>query len=627
MASIFNTLNIGYSGLNVAQVAVNTTSQNISNAETDGYSRQRVVTAAAAPLSLAPGNVGNGAEIIDIKRIFDNFVYDRYTSISGDKEYADFTEKTLNELSTYFPEIDGVGIKSDLTDYYNMWQTFADAPDNDAIKLALAEQTKTLSQNIGYTQDKIYELQAKVNDQMLVNINEVNSLTGQLAEVNGAIDVAESAGGYTANDLRDKRNVLERNIIRLIGGDVTNGELTSNIHIDSSSNTTSGSYTFNVNGFNIVDGQTSHKIHIDNKDNANRFYELSFERQDGKLIPMDENITGGTVGAILDLRGRSELRSGDGVPSDGILQGVITQMDSFAAGLIEGTNNLYAQNPTDKMTSNILDLNPNNSMVNSNYNINVGSFNVNVYDIDGNLTASREVNINEATVMIGGVGTNSIEGQILNNTDDNDNGSGLDDIDDFLQFNWATYASGDTAMELFMNPAQAAAGYSFSISDNSADGDFADGTNFAGALGLSKFFDGYNAHNIDLHSAFKNNPTLISAGKAPVSGDNTLSLDMVQQQYEKYNFEVGQVTYNTTLYGMFDIIATDVGTKTNSAILNNESVTAQYNATELEFFGVSKVSVDEEMTNLIKYQTSYGAAAKVITTVDAMMQTLLGIKQ
>lgn len=627
MASIFNTLNIGYSGLNVAQVGVNTTSHNISNAETEGYTRQRIVAEAATPLSMAPGNVGNGADIMDIKRIFDNFVFDRYTKISGDKEYADFSEKTLNELSTYFPEIDGVGIKSDLSEYYNMWQTFADNPDNDSIKLALTEQTKILSQNIGYTQDKVYALQSQVNDQLLVNINEVNELTSQLAEVNGSIDVAEGGGGYTANDLRDKRSSLERSIIRLIGGNVTNADLSSNIQFNSSSNTATGSYTFDVNGFNLVDGQTSHKIHIDNANNANKFYELSFERQDGQLIPMDENISGGIVGAILDLRGTSELRSESGTPSDGILQNVVTQMNSFASGLIESTNNLYAQNSTDKMTSNILEINPTNSMVNSNLNIKTGKFDIVIYDIDGNITASREIDINVATVMTGVSGSNSIEGQVLNSIDDNDNGSGLDDIDDFLQFNWATYASGDTAMELFMNPAQAATGYTFSIVDNTLDGNFADGTNFAGALGLSRFFDGNNAHNIDLKSAFKVNSTLISGGKAPVSGDNTLAMDMVQQQFEKYDYDIGNITYNTTIYGMFDIIATDVGTKTNAAILYNETITAQYNATELEYYGISKVSIDEEMTNLIKYQTSYGAAAKVITTVDQMMETLLGIKR
>ncbi len=627
MSSIFNTLNIGYTGLNVAQVAVNTTSQNISNAETEGYSRQRVVTAAAQPLSMEPGNVGNGAKILDIKRVFDNFVFDRYRGLSSDQEYADFSEKTLSELSTYFPEIDGTGIKSDLSKYFNMWQTYADNPNNDAIKLALSQQAVTLTKNIKYTQDKIVALQSQVNEQLLVNVNEANDLTSQLAAVNRSIGIAEAGGGYTANDLRDKRNTLERSIIRLVGGKVNNETLTSNIGIDSSSNTATGSYTLNVNGFNLVDGQSSHKINIDNANNANGFYELSYERQDGKLIPMDENIKGGAIGAILDLRGRAGLRQDSGVPTDGILQNVVTRMDTFAQGLIETTNNLYAQSATDRMTSNILDLNPTNSLVNSGLNIRTGSFDIVVYDIDGNEVAKRTINIDASTTMNTVSGGNSIEYQIGANTDDNNNGNANDDIDNYIQFNWATYASGDNAVELAMNPSKAAGGYTFAVVDQLGNNNFSDGTNFAGALGLSRFFDGKDAKDIELHSTFKTNPTLISAGKSPVSGDNTLALDMVQQQSENYDFKVGTITYNTSLYGMFDTIATDVGTKTNSAISHKESVSAQFNATQLEYFGISKVSTDEEMTNLIKYQTSYGAAAKLITTIDKMMQALLGIKQ
>ena len=78
---------------------------------------------------------------------------------------------------------------------------------------------------------------------------------------------------------------------------------------------------------------------------------------------------------------------------------------------------------------------------------------------------------------------------------------------------------------------------------------------------------------------------------------------------------------------MFDVISTNVGISTNTAKSRNETVSTQFNATELEYFSTSKVGVDEELTNLIKYQTSYGAAAKLITTIDQMMQTLLGMKQ
>ena len=122
MANLFNSLNIGYSGLVAAQAGVSTTSHNISNAESEGYVRQRVVTSASTPIDIAPGQIGNGVDITNIERIFDTFVFERFSESSADKEYADYTEKTLDQLSTFFPEIDGVGIKADLTEYYNMWQ-------------------------------------------------------------------------------------------------------------------------------------------------------------------------------------------------------------------------------------------------------------------------------------------------------------------------------------------------------------------------------------------------------------------------------------------------------------------------------------------------------------------------
>ena len=225
MASIFNSLNIGYTGLNAAQVGISTTGHNISNAETDGYTRQRVMASAATPLSEGPGNIGNGVEIQTIKRIFDNFVFDRYTETYSNKEYTELEKSSLEQLSTYFPEIDAVGVKADLQEYYNMWQTFADNPDNDSIKLALAKQTETLSEHIKYTQDKVTTLQTQLNDQMLSNINEVNSLAKELAEINSSIDVAEAGSIYEANDLRDKRNVIERDLARLIGAFTTTADL------------------------------------------------------------------------------------------------------------------------------------------------------------------------------------------------------------------------------------------------------------------------------------------------------------------------------------------------------------------------------------------------------------------
>ncbi len=624
MSSIFNTLSIGYTGLNAAQVGINTTGNNLSNAETEGYTRQRVVQSAQLPLFGSDGNVGNGVVITDIARVFDNFVFNRYASVSADKEYTEFTEQSLKELSSYFPEIDNVGIKADLAEYYNMWQTFADNPDTDAIKVALVKQTETLTQHINQTQDQVTALQQQLNDQLATDINQVNSLAQELADVNKSIDAAEAGDVYTASDLRDRRNVLERSLARLIGSEVKQGQLESNIQIDTNANTRSGSYTLSVNGFNIVDGGTYHPLKLTNNDNARGLYSVSFERQDGVLIPMEENISGGKVGAIFDLRGGS-IDPTTGEPTDGVVQTTRAQLDAFAKGLIEATNNIYASSTQKKMQSNLLDLPNSTALVSNNLNINEGAFDLVVYDVDGNEVARRAIGIDAGTSMAGP--TNSIESKIAEVIDDNNDGNANNNINNFITFNYQTAADGTKRLELGLDALHESQGYTFSIQDQLTSEKFSSGTNFAGAVGLGGFFDGDSASNIRIHESFKNNPTLVTAGKSGTSGDNRVALNIVQQQFEKYTFHVAKDTYDTTIYGMFDVTATNVGIATNVAISRNETVTTQFNATELEYFSTSKVNVDEELTNLIKYQTSYGASAKLITTIDQMMQTLLGMKQ
>jgi len=623
MSSIFNSLYTGYSGLSNAQVAIDTTGHNISNAETEGYTRQRVMSTASTPLSIAPGQVGNGVQVQEVKRVFDNFVFDRYVDISADKEYGEYEKKTLETLSTFYPEVDQVGIKTDLSEYYNMWQSLADNPDNNSIKTALAKQTESLSKHINHTQTQILDLQTQVNDQMAVNIDEVNKKAKELAELNKYIDSVESGDMYNANDLRDKRNVLEKDLSRLIGAERTTDQMTSNIQINSDSNLRTGSYTIQVNGYNIVDGGTYHPLHIEKDDNPKGFYEISYERQDGTRMPMAEEITGGRIGAMLDLRGHSIDRT-SGVPRDGILQDVVAQMDSFAKGLIHATNNLYAESASIKKESNILDFHPDTPLVNSKNNIKTGSFNLVVYDIDGNKVATREIKIDSATSLTKSSTNNSIKDQIEAQKDDNDDGNANNDIDDYINLDFQR--TGINAV-FSLDPQKEADGYTFAIEDNLTDKSYDSGTNFAGGLGFGRFFDGDNASNIRLNYAIKENPSVISAGKTTQDGDNDVALNMVQQQFEKYDFNVGNISYNETTYGMFDVIATGVGTNTNASIIRTETINAQFNAVEMEYTSTSKVSIDEEMTNLIRYQTAYGAAAKVITTIDQMMNTLLGIKQ
>ena len=349
---------------------------------------------------------------------------------------------------------------------------------------------------------------------------------------------------------------------------------------------------------------------------------------------MDDLVKGGRVGAILDLRGSQFDVDGNLV--NGQLQEIINQVDGFAKGLIESTNNLYAQGSKSSMQSDSLTVNPNIPLYDSDLNIQAGSFDVIIYDTNGEEAARRTININSLTVMDDTVydaagniitpGTQqSIIGQLNLIIDDNQDSNATNDLDDMLQSIYAYDAiKGVGTVSLEIGPQFQ--GYTFGVEDNTVNG-LASGTNFSGALGLSRFFEGSNAQDITLERGLKEDPALIKANKSPVDGDNKLAIDMLQLQFDDVTFEANGIEVSETLYGYYDAIVTDVGTRTNAAITTNDTVTAKYNAILQTYESISKVNIDEEMVNLIKYQTAYGASAKIITTIDQMMDTLLGLKR
>lgn len=625
MASIFNGLHIGYSGLSASQLGINTTSHNITNADTEGFTRQRVVQQSAAPLgTIMPGAQGNGTQVKEIVRIHDEFVFSRFRAESQTKEFSDFQRQTLEELSTYFPEMENVGLKFDMQEYFNLWGDLSINPDNQAVKVALAQQTQVLSQDLQQTRTRITDLQGTLNDQLKVAVDEINRIGTQIAKLNQGITETESISGQHANDLRDQRGVLEVALAKLVDATVFEGKITSNMPVSRDIIEKGGDYTINIAGFNVIDGKTFHPIVIDNTTNSNGFYDLSYERQDGVMLPMAGAIKGGQVGAILNLRGSDFDQNGD--LQNGQLQEIINQLDGFAAGLIESTNNLYAQGAQDKMTSDRLGVPDNDALINSGLNIKTGTFDIVAYDIDGNVAARRTITISSTTVMddsalfLPSGSINSILGQLRLDQDNNADGNATNDIDDILK---ASYVKGQ--MQLQINKADFP-GYTFGVEDNQLNG-LASGTNFAGAIGLSRFFEGESAKDINLDYTLRNDTALIKANKSPIDGDNTLANDMLQLQFESIGFSANGSMTSTTLYGYYDAVVTDVGTRTNAAITINETAMAKYNAVLQSYESISKVNIDEEMVNLIKYQTAYGASAKIITTIDQMMETLLGLKR
>ena len=160
-----------------------------------------------------------------------------------------------------------------------------------------------------------------------------------------------------------------------------------------------------------------------------------------------------------------------------------------------------------------------------------------------------------------------------------------------------------------------------------------DTTGLAAALGLNTFFQGTNAFNMEVNADLANNPSLINAGRINGAGegnkgDNITATDLAALATKLVTINTfGTHNAPQSLVDYYGTVVTKVGADTANARYNlgvQSAMAQEYSDRQEEVKGVS---LDEEMTALIKFQSSYKAAAKLITTADQMLQTLLSLKQ
>ncbi len=580
MGGLLSSLNTPYTGLTGHQVMVDTTSNNIANANNEFYSRQIVRSAAETPLWKQNYALGQGLDIMTVERVHDEYTFMRYKKATSEKTYYDTSFAGLREASSYYPEIDGVGIYNDLQNYFNAWKDLATKAGDPAQKIALAEQANTLSKNIQETRNSLVYLQQRLNDEVKVAVEEVNRLAEQIAMINKQINEYENQDLYRkANDLRDLRDQYEFEINNLIGCEVFKQEVKGSACVNKNIADFDEDYTLTIGGRSIVDGESWHPLTLDNSQNESGIYTIKYLRRDHKEYNLTNTLNEGKVGALLDLIRTEEVFTCQGTL--GKLQVYINDLDTFANGIIEATNNIYAQCSQLGARSDKLYINTQDALTTSGYNIREGSFKVVMYDKQGNELGAREVKIDNLTNM------QSIIDQLNANLDDNLDGNALNDFDDRFQ---ATYNNDTQTFAITSkNPSEE---IYISIQDN--------GTNFAGAFGVNRFFDGNDASNIELARAYRDDPTLIRAYREAVNGNFEVANMMQQLQYDKITFTdvYDREERQETISGYFRYIASKVASQTEGTQITQETKEAVYNSIKKEYKTISEVSIDDEMVNL-----------------------------
>ncbi|HEC1580482.1 TPA: flagellar hook-associated protein FlgK [Campylobacter upsaliensis] len=605
---IFATLHTGVTGLKASEVQIATTGNNISNANATFYTRQRVVQTTNGYITTGGVQVGTGTAIESIVRLHDEHAYFKLKNASTQQEYTGYLGQVLEEISQRFPDLKNTGILNNLENYNKAWNDFASNPNENATKIALVNATKTLAESVNEAHSTLKKIQQKVNDDIKSTVEEINRIGEEIAHINKQIYGEEALPTDHANELRDRRDELELTLSKLVSAVASKNEIVQDNRFEQTITDPGHHYNLSVEGFSIVDGVNFHPLKLD-YDDKNKSYSIYYQTPDEKIHDLTAKLKGGQLGAQLDLRGRDYDKL-EGAYDNGILQGYIDSLNTFSKTLITETNNLYAGSAKNSATSDYLEgLTGDVPLMNYDRTIQAGTFDIVIYDEKGNEKVRKSITIDVTTTM------NDLMRQIKANTDDNENKNNQDDVDDFINASF----SFDSKSNSGLFQINAKNGFKVSLEDK--------GTNFAGAFSVGGFFSGSDASDIRIKDSLLNDPSTVRASKNGVDSGNDMANQIIQLQYNKVSFynkdgTIDELTMEEYYRKFTGQIASD---GENNNVIHKSNMTL-YNSVYAEYQSKSGVNTNEELAALIQWQSSYGAAAKIVSTVDQMLDTLLGLK-
>lgn len=330
MASTFFGLNIGYTGLQAANAAINTTGNNISNVETKGYSRQVVVQQAADALrtNTTYGMAGSGVDTMSIDQIRNQYYDYKYWNNNANLGAYDVKQYYMRQIEDYFTETKekrGFGTIFDSM-FSGLEEVFKSSGD-DTKKSAFLSLGDDLCDYFKAQATNMQKLQLDVNSEIKNRVDQINSLAEQITTLNKEINTIEVVGNK-ANELRDRRNLLIDELSKIVDTEVVENP----IYISESSNVKSGinSYTVRIAGGQIlVNGYEYNTLecvareHKNNQMDAEGLYDIKWSNG------LDFNIYGkslnGEIKGLIDVRdgnneeyfhGKVENTSGSGTEAD-----------------------------------------------------------------------------------------------------------------------------------------------------------------------------------------------------------------------------------------------------------------------------------------------------------------------
>jgi len=621
---MLNTLNVSHTGLNAAKIAVENVSNNIANENTPGY-KKRVVQISELE-QMDSRFTGRGVNASSAYRITSQYMYDKIISENTKSNFYDKMSNMLSNVESIFKETENSGFSPDLNRYFQSLENLRTNPNSEIHKTTLKNNGANLVESLQNLYSALEKQQASEKNELNVNVNRVNTILTEIGSLNEKMEKY----GSTSNELLDKRDFLE---LELSG------------YADINISRTNGYYELKIAGETVISNNTNVKT-IDvleqKKPQIDKFTNIDYNTVPNVVydsLKVNSNLTpksfsaGDVITYRLNNVNQVSVTIGESITMDWDGSGTQTTQAVDSNNLTRAL--VHKINTTTGLKDSVtayngdysLDSNGNKIINNSKDNfLRVESlFGGTENQFDGRITIEKS-NIGPRE----SINKNKIESK----ESETSVGIGIYDKEITLkngkmkaQVDNLTSASPNNKFQGYLDKLDAFAQTLSDISDKYIKIDQnkyiygeAASDESPGIVNTIGLFSGSSVKNIKFNEDVVNDLT-------------QEKLDYLATFQWKKDLKFDGFGQNSTsskslsLQDFFRELKVNVSAdKENNDFFKNTQTNIK-KSLENSYNQLTKVDKDEEMLNLVKFQAAYTANAKIVTVIDDMLQTLLGLKR
>jgi flagellar hook-associated protein 1 FlgK len=507
------------------------------------------------------GIMGNGVAVKTIRACYDQFLENSIGERNTGLEEQKVYKNYLDQIQTIFNE-DNSQLSQNITDFFDAWQDLSTDPTSTATKQSVVSAGEDLSAVINSMYQDLATLQLDINTQVRSEIDEINAITDKIAQLNESILRAE-VGTVQANDYVDQRNQLLKQL---------SGKFNITTLFDENNQVT----VLSSSGRSLVDGKIAYDL-VQVQDETTGRINVGWKDSSGFVSDITSQIESGTLGGLLQVR-------------DGTITSYMNDLDSLAESIIT-TVNYFHQQGSDNAGISF-------------FQGTAGSYaqsmalSGDLRDVWGNLDLTKV----QTTAVTTDTTGNSIALRIASPT--NASLLGGNSVTSKAYADYTTTALG-IAGTLMIN------GVGVTIADtDTLDAIRAKIQAVAGSTGVSAAVaDTRDGFRLVLTASTANGKITVMDGGLDTSADIADTLGL------------GGVSYTSYTSGVISRVGEETATASDLVDYNESAVSCL----EQQRADMAGVSIDDEMANLIKFQSAYQAASRLYTVANELLKTLMGV--